>query len=478
MTRRGGLRARITLLVAGVVAISVGAAFISVYRGTSRELEHRSDRDLRADMSALESTVTGPPATPAGIAMRAARFLRSQPFRANAHVTYVAAPGQRPVSNQPELLGLAPRDAHESAEQQAREDRAARAFLAAPAGLSVRDLPDVGPVRLLVHEVRTSSRLVARLGVGEPTAPVRQSTDVVFDAFLLAGALAFAVALAGGFLVATRVSAPLRGMARVAAQVDAGDMDPRMRVRRGRAEEVRVLGDSFDHMLDRLQNAFDRQAGFVADASHELRTPLTIIRGQLEVLALEDRPSSDDVRRVAGVVRSEVERMGRLVEDMLLLAQAGEASFIRPERIELQGFMEDLASTMAPDATRTIELAPVPAIALDADPDRLAQALRNLLRNALAHTDPGGTVRLGAEQRGARVRLTIEDDGPGVPPAERERIFDRFHRLDAGRARQQGGAGLGLAIVRAVAEAHAGRAWVEPATTGGARFVVELPARS
>ena len=136
-------------------------------------------------------------------------------------------------------------------------------------------------------------------------------------------------ALTGGFAVASRVAAPLRRMARVAARVDAGDLGPRMEIA-ARHDEVRVLAEAFDHMLDRLEDAFDRQTAFVADASHELRTPLTVIRGQLEVLALADQPDAAEVRRVEKLVALEVQRMSRLVEDMLLLAQAGEDGFLRP----------------------------------------------------------------------------------------------------------------------------------------------------
>ena len=135
--------------------------------------------------------------------------------------------------------------------------------------------------------------------MGEPTAPTDRAKRAVRDEFLLAGALAVLAALTGGFAVASRVAAPLRRMARVAARVDAGDLGPRMEIA-ARHDEVRVLAEAFDHMLDRLEDAFDRQTAFVADASHELRTPLTVIRGQLEVLALAER-----ARRGRGAARRE-----------------------------------------------------------------------------------------------------------------------------------------------------------------------------
>jgi two-component system OmpR family sensor kinase len=215
----------------------------------------------------------------------------------------------------------------------------------------------------------------------------------------------------------------------------------------------------------------------VADASHELRTPLTVIRGQLEVLALSDRPDADEVRRVEKLVMVEVERMSRLVEDMLLLAQAGEDGFLRPSPIELRPFLTDLVRGLADAAPRRVELAAIPELTLDADGDRLAQALRNLLRNAIAHTSENGLVVLGVDARDGRLRFVVDDDGPGIPVDQRAAVFDRFHRLDGGRSRNAGGAGLGLAIVQAIATAHGGRVWADGAPAGGARIVLEIPLR-
>jgi signal transduction histidine kinase len=265
-------------------------------------------------------------------------------------------------------------------------------------------------------------------------------------------------------------------MARVAARVDAGDLGPRMEVG-DRHDEVRVLAEAFDHMLDRLEDAFARQTAFVADASHELRTPLTVIRGQLEVLALADEPDAAEIRRVEKLVRLEVERMGRLVEDMLLLAQAGEDGFLRSGVIELRPFLADLVRGMADAGPRRLELGPIPELLVEADESRLAQALRNLLRNAIAHTADDGLVELGVEVGGGRLRFVVDDDGPGIPVDQRAAVFDRFYRLDGARSRDAGGAGLGLAIVQAIASAHGGHVWAEAAPAGGARLVLEIPLR-
>jgi signal transduction histidine kinase len=296
------------------------------------------------------------------------------------------------------------------------------------------------------------------------------------NAFILAGALTLVGALVGALVIGTRFSRPLRRMAAVAARVDGGDLHPRIHDPGGQGEEVRVLADAFDHMLDRLTDAFASQREFVADASHELRTPLTVIRGQLEVLAAHREPSGEEVRQVAKLVQAEIARVSRLVDDLLLLAGSEQAGFLRVEPIALPAYVRELWDGMTLLADRRFELRSVPAGTLHADPDRLAQALRNLLSNAIAHTAAGGLVTLRVEPLdGGRVRFAVEDDGPGIPPAQRERVFDRFHRLDAARDRASGGAGLGLAIVRAIAEAHDGHVLAGEGRIGGARIELELP---
>lgn len=238
-----------------------------------------------------------------------------------------------------------------------------------------------------------------------------------------------------------------------------------------------MLTDAFNRMLDRLTEAFAAQRAFVADASHELRTPLTVIAGQLEVLAAQTNPPLEEIRRVEVLVQAEIARIGRLVDELLMLARMEQTEFLQLESVDLAPFVSDLWDGMSLLARRHFELGPLPSGVLMVDPDRLAQALRNLVRNAIDHTGSGdGLVRMYVEL-GVRdgVRFVVEDDGPGIPVDQSKRIFDRFHRTDAARDRAAGGTGLGLAIVRAIAEAHGGNVTATQAPEGGARIVLELP---
>jgi signal transduction histidine kinase len=175
-------------------------------------------------------------------------------------------------------------------------------------------------------------------------------------------------------------------------------------------------------------------------------------------------------------VLAEIARITRLVDDLLLLANTEQTEFLRLESIDVPSFVSELWDGVSLLAERRYELGPIPGGTLQADPDRLAQALRNLIGNAIEHTDEDvGIVRMGVERAGPRrIRFLVEDDGPGIAVEERERVFDRFHRTDPARDRSSGGTGLGLAIVYAIVEAHGGSVAASQSPEGGARIVIEL----
>lgn len=472
------LRWRLTVWVAALLLVSAAAVFVVIYADTGSELRHQIDRDLAGDTGQLAEALRASRAhSGRQISHVATRYMRGQPYTANSTLLFVLLPGRRAVSNHQEVFGMRSPEEGETLAQQTGENQAARKLLSPRTGYSTAHVPDVGAVRLQERPLQVEGMTVV-VAAGQPLASVEHAQHGLAGAFLLAGALVLVIALVASYVAGMRVSAPLRRMAQVAARVDAGELTPRMDARRDGRGELAILAESFNHMLDRLAHAFTRQREFVADASHELRTPLTVIRGQLEVLAAQREPTAAEIRRVEEVVTAEVGRLGRLVEDLLLLARAEQQDFLRPQTITLQPFLSELWHGLELTAERRFELGPVPGGSVHGDPDRLAQALRNLARNAIEHTSaPDGLVRLEVGRVGQeRIRFAVLDDGPGIPPDERARIFERFHRTDAARNRNSGGTGLGLAIVWAIAEAHGGivRAG-QPAAGKGAMVELVLP---
>ena len=472
----GGLRARLALAIAVILVAALGTAFVATYRGTGTQVLAQIDQDLRQESSALEQKLAASEARPRKTAKIAERYIADHvsSFTFTPRLYVVRIPGGRLVWNADLGGSVSSTTTGGAAHARDRETPEARALRRAGPGFSTVTV-NGEPLRLYFVRVEGLDRQIATVGVGESAAAVTRAQSGVARTFLFAGSATLLAAIILGFAFATRLSRPLRRMASTAAEVRGGDLSQRIGGTAGPGE-VRVLADAFDRMLDRLEDAFARQRGFVADASHELRTPLTVIRGQLEVLARQPEVSPADVRHVDEVVRTEVLRMERLVDDLLLLARADEGELVRPERLELRPVVTELFDALTLTADRRFELGELPEGVLRADEDRLAQVVRNLARNAIEHTAPGGLVRLTvtARPRG-RVEFAIEDDGPGIPAAQRDRVFDRFHRTDSARARREGGAGLGLAIARAIVEAHGGRIYAGVSPEGGARVAFELP---
>jgi signal transduction histidine kinase len=476
--RPAGLRWRLAGWFTLVTIACTAIVFVAVYRGTGSQIRHQIDGETTGDARELaHNLVLAKARTPRRLAAAASRYIQAQPFKASSTLLFAVVPGAGTSTNRPELFAPLSPDNGETPAEQAQENRLSARLLAAPSGYTTVALPDVGDLRLLKRVVHVRGGMTVTIGVGEPLAAVTHAQNGVARAFILAGLLALGGALLASYLLGARLSRPLRKMAAVAARVDAGDLHPRIHHAGGGGEEVKVLADAFNHMLDRLTDAFAGQRAFVADASHELRTPLTVIRGQLEVLAAQSDPSAEEVRRVERLVQAEIARISRLVDDLLLLAKTEQTEFLRVEPIELITFVSELWDGVSLLATRRFELSPVPAGTLRADPDRLAQALRNLIGNAIEHTAPdSGLVRMRVQAlTGGRVRFLVEDDGPGIPPDQRERVFHRFHRTDAARDRASGGTGLGLAIVKAIADAHGGSVAASASPEGGARIELELP---
>jgi signal transduction histidine kinase len=244
----------------------------------------------------------------------------------------------------------------------------------------------------------------------------------------------------------------------------------------GGGRVIQPLTHSVDNMTARVDSVLTAQRQLLADTSHELRTPLTTVRGNLDLLE-QELPASERAE-VLAESREEVDRMARLVRELLLLAESGSAALeIERLPVGLDLLTREVVSRMAGAEAERVAVSTEPVTVLG-DEERLRQLVGNLVQNALRHASgDAGSVRVGVYRRPPNAVLEVEDDGPGVPAEALERVFDRFYRVDRGRSRSRGGSGLGLAIVRHVAEEHGGRAWAaNRADRHGARFSVELPA--
>ena len=292
-----------------------------------------------------------------------------------------------------------------------------------------------------------------------PTATFVVLYDYAAERQEVAGAIRRAELVAAGFLLlacavgwlaAGRALAPLRVLTRAAQDVSSGrDLDRRIPDPRGQ-DEVATLSRTFNGMLDRLEQAFDVQRDFVADAGHELRTPITVVRGHLELMGddPQDRAATIDL------VTAELDRMSRMVDDLLTLARSGRPDFLRPGPVDVGVLLQQVASKAQVLGLRTWRVQAPSGLLVHADEQRLTQALMQLLASAVGHTEDGGVVDVGGVQAEDRLCLWVLDAGPGVPEQDRDRVFERFARVTPQRG---DGSGLGLSVVAAIARAHEGR---------------------
>lgn len=460
----GGLRTQLAVAIALVTAVGVAASFAALYSATGSRLRSQIDTQLRTQLAEWRLFTEGTKlATGPDLAAAARRFIASQRYHAEALVILAQISGRAPLTNFPELL------AAEERRDRARHEVAG--LLDAPLGLSTQSVAEAGDMRVLSRAIRQGPERLGTLRVASPLKPVAQAQASLRRTFVFVGIGALALAVLAGVVLASVIAAPLRRMARVAAAVDAGDLS----VRAGPIAapgEVHVLARAFDRMLDRLERVFKRQRDFVSDASHELRTPLTVLRAQVELL---DRETDIDRRHEAtALLLRRLDALDHLVGDMLTLAGAESGQLIEPVPIDLNDFFEDLRRDLPLFGERDFQLDPAGGI-LEGDPDRLTQVLRNLVRNAVTHTEPGDKISIQARPIDGRLEVTVTDMGPGIPPDQLERIFERFYRVDGDRSRATGGGGLGLAIARAIIEAHGGTIRAESPRGQGATFRIELP---
>lgn len=280
------------------------------------------------------------------------------------------------------------------------------------------------------------------------------------------GALLLAAGL--GWLVSGRLLSPLRQMRLTAQQITDTDLSRRIPVEDAKGDEVAELARTFNDMLQRLDDAFVSQRSFIDDAGHELRTPLTIVQGHLELL--EDDPVQRE--QTLALVMDELARMNRIVHDLQTLTKATQPGFVTIATCELDALLDEILVKASALGDRRWELASVPAVTVSLDRQRVTQAMLQLAANAVAHTSAGQAVTVGASVRSDHVDLWVGDSGPGIALHDRSTVVERFRR-----GADSDGAGLGLALVSAIAHAHHGQLMIGESPFGGAEVTIRLPQR-
>jgi signal transduction histidine kinase len=455
-----GLRARIILVHFGLLALAVIASVLVARQVVLDRLDERIDAELAQEVSELGRLAPGrDPQTgrPFGGDIRRIFevFLqRNIPSRHEVFLTFVDG----------ELLNFAPQRPDyrldldvRMIERWARLQRTDRGEISTPAGR----------VKYLAVPV---TRNGSESGVFV-VASFRDREEEELDAAIAAlGGVGFAILLIGSVLawrLAGSVLQRVRTVTNTARSISVSSLE--RRIPEQGSDEIAQLAATFNDMLDRLERSFATQRRLLDDAGHELRTPITIVRGHLEFLEDEPELRAQTIK----VLLDELDRMGRIVDDLLLLAQADEPDFLRLELVNVADLTAELETKASALGRRNWRVEATGRGIIVADRQRLTQAIVQLAQNAVQHTGEDTEVALGSAVVPGEARFWVRDSGPGLPPEEQDRVFERFVRGSNGR--RSGGAGLGLAIVRAIAAAHAGRVELDSAPGRGATFTIVVP---
>lgn len=458
-----GVRARILATVLVLTAIGMALAGTAFMLFERRQLVDHLDRVLAADVRQLsasaQTALAGP--NPPSTVRDLLELQLNQHLPTNGEVLLAlvdATPvfytqGPFPIDAEPALL-----------------DQVTTLGPDAPTQIRQVDTDTAGPVRYVAMQVRIEGR--PEVGTLVVAVSLQPTLDQLADSARLYAALsllALGLTGIGAWIVSGRLLRPLRLLRDAAETISDTDLAARIPVTGN--DDVTELTRTVNAMLDRLEDAFETQQQFLDDAGHELRTPITIVRGHLEVLDTDD-PA--EVQATRALVMDELDRMARLVNDLIVLAQSGRNDFVSPEAMDLHQLLRDVLDKAQALAVRNWVLdCTIHAVAV-ADGHRLTQAMLQLADNAVRHTDVGDTIAIGGALSRGQTQLWVRDTGTGVSEQDAKRIFERFGR--AGGTRGDGGSGLGLSIVAGIAAAHGGRVTLDPTTDGtGARFTLILP---
>lgn len=328
--------------------------------------------------------------------------------------------------------------------------------------------------RVLTRPMFARGQLFANIQVVAPMDTVNTAQRHLLLVIFASGVLALGGSVILGLILSRQALRPIEGITAAAASIaQTDDLSTRLPWS-GPMDELGRLTSVFNQMMERLQDLFSVQQRFVADVSHELRTPLTAIRGNLDLIK---RYGMDDMSMEA--IESEVDRMARMVNDLLLLARADYGGLtLDLEPLDLDGVVIDAynqAQVLVKDRDLTVRIQHIEPVRINGHPDRVMQLLLNLLSNAIKFTPDGGSIELELRQQGADAILKISDTGIGISEADQKHIFDRFYQADTSRMRTGDSSGLGLAIVKWIVEAHHGRVCVASQLGEGTTFTVTLP---
>jgi len=453
------VRTRLTLWYAGVLAMSLVAFALVIYYAAARSFHERQDESLRSTAHTVASAYVEEIGEAHSLNKAAEVVLLELTFP-DRYVQIIDSNGQTiGASKNGTVLTIPPPVLSQSRERNA--------------GFATID-----GLRVAVVPVSTDRNL-GFAAVAERLSVLEEGLGQLRRDFFAGVPLVLLLASLGGYFLARKSLAPITSMNAQTQRISAESLSSRLDVTNPR-DELGRFATTINDLLARLENSFNEQQRFIADASHELRTPLAVLRGETEV-ALGKTRTVKEYQESLTLIQEEAERLSRIVEDLFILARQPIQlpTALIEESVSLTKVVADCARAAQVLADRKgvrLKLQnDSPSIALNADEELLKRMILNLLDNAVKYTPEGGEILLTLARQNGNAEIVVRDTGIGIPATDQQRVFDRFYRVDKARSRALGGAGLGLSIARCIVEAHRGQITIESIPRHGSTFTVSLP---
>ena len=453
------VRTRLTLWYAGVLAMSLVAFALVIYYAAARSFHERQDESLRSTAHTVASAYVEEIGEAHSLNKAAEVVLLELTFP-DRYVQIIDSNGQTiGASKNGTGLTIPPPVLSQSRERNA--------------GFATID-----GLRVAVVPVSTDRNL-GFAAVAERLSVLEEGLGQLRRDFFAGVPLVLLLASLGGYFLARKSLAPITSMNAQTQRISAESLSSRLDVTNPR-DELGRFATTINDLLARLENSFNEQQRFIADASHELRTPLAVLRGETEV-ALGKTRTVKEYQESLTLIQEEAERLSRIVEDLFILARQPIQlpTALIEESVSLTKVVADCARAAQVLADRKgvrLKLQnDSPSIALNADEELLKRMILNLLDNAVKYTPEGGEILLTLARQNGNAEIVVRDTGIGIPATDQQRVFDRFYRVDKARSRALGGAGLGLSIARCIVEAHRGKITIQSIPRHGSTFTVSLP---
>jgi len=455
--RKLGLTTRLLLTHAVLLTVTIGLVLLLTYVALSRHQVAEAQATLTEELPEYQQAAIHRPAGQNLLAFSAAYLATYS--RSNGTALIIGLGGRE--------VGAAP-----SASSLAMAPPVRGWVASPPAGPTITDVVANGTTyRVVASPILAGGHAVGVLVAGIDLGVVQDQVVAILPLVAGEAGSALLIAVVAGYLLLRRVRRTLAQLTETAATINRDDLSRRLDYR-GPDDELGRLAQTFDVMLERVETAFVSQRRLLSDVSHQLRTPLTVMRGHLDVLRRGGLRDPEEAADTLALVISEIDHTNALVNQLLLLGQSEEPGFLDTARVDLRSFMADIFTSVQGLAPRHWALEAVPDAVVTVDLDKVRGALLNLVDNAVRATGPDDSITLRASCDGALV-FAVADTGTGIPVEHQEAVFQRFVHTG-----QNHGAGLGLTIVRAIAEAHGGHADLQSAPGSGCTVRIVLPASS